>query len=396
MRPQNYDGSSDFEEFLCQFEITCEINAWKYKEKSLYLANCLTGVARSLLNDLDSDGRRDYDTLIEKLMNRFGSVNQSEIYRTQLKSRTRHTGETIQELAHAIKKLVHQAYPGVNKEVIETLSLDNFIDAITDSDIRMRVRELSPKSLDEAEQICVRLEAYKVADKQRTCFVGRLGTKTESSKDRQGISSSQFEVLSDAISSLTNEVKQLSQRNTRNSNTGSPDHQGFQKVDRHQRYINGNQRYINGRSMNQRYNKRNQRCNNRHQSYFNGNERCNNRHQRYINGKQRYNHRNLKYNNGNQRYTNRRERFDRSYRNNAVNGEQNFAYQYRGSNSAESNYSNNDIQFSLNSQNPENQGLGSSTYLSNGSNQGFSSAQLENMSSGNLNQSGWRAATRQQ
>ena len=142
MRPQNYDGSSDFEEFLYQFEITCEINAWKYKEKSLFLANCLTGEARSLLNELDSDGRRDYDTLIEKLRNRFGSVNQSEIYRTQLKSRTRHTGEKIQELAQAIKKLVRQAYPGVSKEVIETLSLDNFIDAITNSDIRMRVREL--------------------------------------------------------------------------------------------------------------------------------------------------------------------------------------------------------------------------------------------------------------
>ena len=110
----------------------------------------MTGVARSLLNKLYSDGRRDYDTLIEKLRNRFGSVNQSEIYRTQLKPRTRNKGETIQKLAQAIKKLVRQAYPGVKKDVIEMLSLDNFIDAITDSDIRMRVREPSPKSLDGA------------------------------------------------------------------------------------------------------------------------------------------------------------------------------------------------------------------------------------------------------
>ena len=50
MKPQNFDGGSDFDEFLCQFEITCENNAWKYNEKSLYLANCLTGEARSLLN----------------------------------------------------------------------------------------------------------------------------------------------------------------------------------------------------------------------------------------------------------------------------------------------------------------------------------------------------------
>ena len=395
IKPQNYDGGSDFEEFLCQFEITCEINAWKYKEKSLYLANCLTGVARSLLNELDSDVRRDYDTLIEKLRNRFGSVNQSEIYRTHLKSRTRHKGETIQELAQSIKKLVRQAYPGVNKEVIETLSLDNFIDAITDSEIRMRVRELSPKSLDEAEQICVRLEAYKIADKQRTCFVGRLGTQIELGENEQGKSPSQFEILSNAIFSLSNEVKQLSQINTRKSDN-QRSQRNNQKYDRHPKYINDRQRYNNGRSMDQRYNKNNHRYNTCNQSCITGNERCNNRHQRYINGKQRYNKRNLKYNNGNQRYTNRRQRFDRSNRNNAINGEQNFAYQYRGSNSAESNYSYNNKQFSLNSLNPENQGLRSSTYLSNGINQGFSSTQLENMSSGNLYQSGWRAATRQQ
>ena len=349
MRPQNYDGSSDFEEFLCQFEITCEINAWKYKEKSLYLANCLTGEARSLLNELDSDGRRDYDTLIERLKNRFGSVNRSEIYRTQLKSRTRNKGETIQELAQAIKKLVRQAYPGVNKDVIETLSLDNFIDAITDSDIRMRVRELSPKSLEEAEQICVRLEAYKIADKQRSRLVGRLDLEVEPSKEEQGKPSGQYETLSDAISSLTTEVKNFSQKNTKNSNSGSFNNQRFPK---------NNQNY--------------------------------NRNQRYNN--QRYNR--------NQRYNNRSQRFDRSNRNDrnqyAANGEQNTAYQYRGNNSDETNqyYSRN--QSSQNQQNNENQGQQSATYSGDNSNLGFSSTQRENTSSENLNPSGWRASTRRQ
>ena len=67
--------------------------------------------------------------LIERLANRFGPVNRSEIYRTQLKSRTRNKGEAIPKLAQAIKKLVHQAYPGVHKDVMETLAIDHFIDA---------------------------------------------------------------------------------------------------------------------------------------------------------------------------------------------------------------------------------------------------------------------------
>lgn len=112
IKPQQFCGTTDFDEFLSQFEITCEINAWQYREKSLYLANCLTGDARPIHSELDHDGRRDYNTLVEKLANRFGSVNRSEIFRTQLKSRIRSKAESIPELAQAIKKLVRQAYPG--------------------------------------------------------------------------------------------------------------------------------------------------------------------------------------------------------------------------------------------------------------------------------------------
>lgn len=111
MKPQNFSGESDFDEFLSQFEITCEINGWQYKEKSLYLANCLTGEARSLLSELDHDGRRDYNILVEKLANRFGSVNRSEIFRTQLKSRLRNKGESIPELAQAVKKACSAGLP---------------------------------------------------------------------------------------------------------------------------------------------------------------------------------------------------------------------------------------------------------------------------------------------
>ena len=131
MKPQYFNVITDFDEFLSKFEITCEINGWQYREKSLYLASCLTVDARSL-------------------------SNRSEIYRTQLKSKVKNKGESIPELAQAIKKLVRQAYTGVNKDVIETLAIDNFVDALTDSDIRLRVRQLGPKTLADAERTALR------------------------------------------------------------------------------------------------------------------------------------------------------------------------------------------------------------------------------------------------
>ena len=94
-------------------------------------------------------------------------MNRSEIFRTQLKSRVRNKGESIPQLAQAVKKLVRQAYPGVNKDVVETLSIDHFIDAMTDSEIRLRVREFGPKTLGDAERTALRLESHKIADRQR-------------------------------------------------------------------------------------------------------------------------------------------------------------------------------------------------------------------------------------
>ena len=213
MKPQNFCGTTNFDEFLSQFEITCEINNWQYREKSLYLANCLTGDARSILSELDHEGRRDYNTLVEKLANRFGSVNRSEIYRAQLKSRVRNKGESIPELAQAVKKLVRQAYPGVNKDVIETLSIDIFIDALTDSEIRLRVRELGQKTLADAERTALRLESHKIADKQRSRLVGILETDSRQGNNDKGGSNKELEKLKNSINSLSDQVKNLRRQN---------------------------------------------------------------------------------------------------------------------------------------------------------------------------------------
>ena len=77
LKPQHFSGTDDFEDFLTQFEITSELNSWNYRAKSLHLANCLTGTARALLNELTADQRRGYKNLVQKLTERYGSVQVS-------------------------------------------------------------------------------------------------------------------------------------------------------------------------------------------------------------------------------------------------------------------------------------------------------------------------------
>ena len=78
LKPQNFTGSDDeFEDFLTQLEITSEINGWDYISKSLYLTNSLTGAGRALLNELTAEQRRDYQSLVQKLTERYGSENRA-------------------------------------------------------------------------------------------------------------------------------------------------------------------------------------------------------------------------------------------------------------------------------------------------------------------------------
>ena len=215
LKPQNYSGTEDFEDFLAQFEITTEINGWDYRAKSLYLANSLIGSARSLLNELTSEQRRDYSSLVQKLTARYGSENRAEVFRAQLKSRIKQKAETIPELAQAIKKLTRQAYPKAGLDVIEALALDHFIDGLPEPEIRLRLREVGPKSLSEAETIAVRMEAHRIADKQRTCFVGKVEQVNSNSSESQKTLENQLSVLSKNFESLQKKVESFSQQSSR-------------------------------------------------------------------------------------------------------------------------------------------------------------------------------------
>jgi hypothetical protein len=123
---------------------------------------------------LSETERRDSSSLILKQKSRFGSENKAEVFRSQLKTRIRLKEESIQELTQSIRKLTRKAYPTANSDVVDALAIDSFKDALNESDIRLRLREVSPKSIYEAEQIAIRMEARRLADRQRSRLIGSV------------------------------------------------------------------------------------------------------------------------------------------------------------------------------------------------------------------------------
>ena len=133
-----------------------------------------------------------------------------------MKSRVKQKGESIAQLAHAVKKLTHQSYPKASQDLIEALALDHFIDAISETEIRLRLREVGPKSLSEAEAIAVRMEAHRIADKQCTKLVGKVEQENlENQTTKSNPLEDQLFTINKNLDSLQKQVENISmQRNS--------------------------------------------------------------------------------------------------------------------------------------------------------------------------------------
>jgi hypothetical protein len=144
-----------------------ELNGWPGDVKALYLAGCLSGSARSVLNDMDPRARYDYVKFDEALRERFGTDDQSELFKAKLRNRVKTKEETLQELAHDVRRLVRLAYPKAPARTHDDLTKDQFIEALGDGEIRWSVFQARPKNITEALKVAMELEAFKESEKCR-------------------------------------------------------------------------------------------------------------------------------------------------------------------------------------------------------------------------------------
>jgi hypothetical protein len=143
-----------------------KLNEWTEEEKGLLLAASLRGQAQAVLGDLPGDNT-DYQYLVKALEERFAPPNQTELYRVQLRERRKRASETMPELGHSIRRLANLAYPKAPAEVRETLALEQFLNSLPNPDMRIRIKQVRPKDLNDAVRHAVEFEAYLRADEQR-------------------------------------------------------------------------------------------------------------------------------------------------------------------------------------------------------------------------------------
>ena len=161
--------------------------------------------------------KKKYSRLVQALEERFAPANQTELYRTQLRERHQKAVETLPELGQDIKRLTYLAYPTAPYDVQETLAKEQFIDALRDSDMRLRVKQARPANLNDAVRHAVELEAFNKAEIKRADGQGFLRQARET--EISGDFSQALKELQNVVVDLQKEVRGMKGRKNTSSHS---------------------------------------------------------------------------------------------------------------------------------------------------------------------------------
>ncbi len=160
-RPPLYDGRSAWEAHITQFEILAQLSNWSEAQRATYLAVSLRGSALAVLSNLTEERHSNHKSLVTALQNCFGTAHQAELHRMKLRNRTRKRDESLPELMEDIERLVRLAYPEAAPAMLEVLAKDHFVEALSDEDMRLRIRQSRPETLLRVLETALELESYQ-------------------------------------------------------------------------------------------------------------------------------------------------------------------------------------------------------------------------------------------
>ena len=166
VKPDKFDGTASWLDFKSHFDVCAELNGWSTAEKGMHLAVSLRGRAQAVLGSLPDGEKCNYRLLCRSLEERFLPPNQTELYRAQLRERRQRASDALPELGQDICRLANLAYPTAPMEVRETLAKEQFIDALKDSDMRLRIKQARPIDLNDAIRHAVELDAFNSAERR--------------------------------------------------------------------------------------------------------------------------------------------------------------------------------------------------------------------------------------
>lgn len=218
IKPEPYDGTEDWEEYISHFEICAELGRWREADKVLALAAALRGPARTFYISLGQIEKRNYAALVQKLGSRFGSTRQQNRWLSRLEMRKRQSGESVAALADDLRQMAQRAYIDLDARAQEVLALNQLYKSVT-PEVKYQCTNQECKTVAEAVEVIERYEAIigDVTEKRKlnvrlTTEHKGEGSSNNSEKDRD---------LENTLGGLTRRIAQLETREAQGSNSKS-------------------------------------------------------------------------------------------------------------------------------------------------------------------------------
>jgi len=158
LKPDTFDGSVPWNEFLVQFELIARANRWSDDAKTAILVSCLRGKARVVLESVRNLESLSFDELKSRLELRFGETHSSQNYYSQFTNRRQKFGEEIASFGSDLERLAQLAYPECSQTIRDKIACAQFVSALSD---RFVSRNLQLEGVTSLREAIVRAKTIK-------------------------------------------------------------------------------------------------------------------------------------------------------------------------------------------------------------------------------------------
>lgn len=194
------------------FESVAAINEWGNEAKLLWLRVRLTGRAQTAYKQLSETARASYADCKKALRERYEPESKKELYLAEFQARRKRRDEDWAAYAEDLRLLADKAFPALQPEAKEQLSLTHYLGQIENQQIAFGVRQRRPKKVDEAVTATLEMESY-LQPKGRTGRVAQVSVDEEA-QVVAGVQSKQDAVM-DMMTQMMARLEKLEAAGTR-------------------------------------------------------------------------------------------------------------------------------------------------------------------------------------
>ena len=158
--PEIFDGTGSWSEWSFHFENVAVVNGWDDEQRLQWLRVRVTGRAQKALHRLTETATVSYEATRDALRERFEPESRRTRYQAEFQVRRKRPGEGWADLADDLRSLADKAYPALQEEARERLSINAFLTQLPQPQVSFSVRQKQPSTLDDAVAATLEMESY--------------------------------------------------------------------------------------------------------------------------------------------------------------------------------------------------------------------------------------------